>query len=124
QPGHDRGGVGEEAKLHAQADILVDVAHSVVWFGAKDRPNFIDALKDADHDLLVKLGALGQVGGTAKVVNCKDVCAAFCGGCNQFGRLDLGEARGVEASAESGHDARGQPADSAARGEAIGDDGM
>ncbi len=69
----------DEAELHVQADVFVEVARGVVRLGAKDRSNLEDALEDANHDLLVELRTLRQVGGPSKVVQREDVRAALGG---------------------------------------------
>src|SRR5690348_17055674 len=61
QEGHDRKVVLDEAEFDIQADVLVDVARSVMRLGAEDRADLEDTLEDTDHDLLVELWALRQV---------------------------------------------------------------
>jgi hypothetical protein len=110
----------DEAKLHVQADVLVDVADGVVRLGAEDRSHLEDALKDADHDLLVELRALRQEGRAAKVVELKDVGPALRGRGDDLGRLHFGEAAGVQRGPEAGHRRRGQPEDGPPRRMAVG----
>ena len=124
QEGHDREVVVDKAELDVEADVFVEVAGGVVRLGAKDRPDLKDALEDADHDLLVELGALRQVGLAAEVVDGEDVGPALGGGGDQLGRLDLGEALAVEAGAEGAHHGGGEAEDGAAGGVAVYGDGV
>jgi hypothetical protein len=87
--------VVDEAELHVETDVLVDVADGVVRLGAEDRADLVDAFKDADHDLLVELWALGQEGGAAEVVELEDVGPALRGRGDDLGRLHFGEVAGV-----------------------------
>ena len=114
----------DKAQLDVEADVFAEVADGVVGFGAKDGADFEDAFEDADHDLLIELGALRQVGRAAEVVDGKDVGAAFGGGGDELGGLDLGKALAGEIAAEGAHDAGGEAVDGAAGGVAVDGDGV
>ena len=101
QDAHDGEVVVDKAQLDVEADVFAEVADGVVGFGAEDGADLEDAFEDADHDLLVELGALRQVGGAAEVVDGEDVGAALGGGGDELGRLDLGKAL-------AGRDGRGR----------------
>ena len=92
QDAHDGEVVLDKAQLDVEADVFAEVADGVVGFGAEDGADFEDAFEDADHDLFIELGALGQVGGAAEVVDGEDVGAALGGGGDELGGLDLGKA--------------------------------
>src|SRR3979411_664161 len=66
-----------------------DVAGSVVGFGPEDGSHLEHPLVDADHDLLVELRALRQVGGSAEIVDPEHVGAALRGRPNQLRCLYL-----------------------------------
>ena len=83
----------DEAHLDVERDVLVEVARRVVRLGAEDRADLEDALEDADHDLLVELRALRQVGRPAEVVDGEDVGPALGGRGDELRRLDLDEAQ-------------------------------
>ena len=89
QEGHDGKVVFDKAKLYVQTDIFVDVTNGVVGFGAKDRADFKDALKDAYHHLLVELGALCEISRASEVVYSKDVGSAFSGGSDELWALNF-----------------------------------
>src|SRR5947209_10084943 len=86
---HYREMVLDKAKLGVQADIFIDMARGVVRLGAEDRADLEDALKDANHDLLVELRTLCQVGGPPKVVQLKDVGSALGCSSDNLRRLNL-----------------------------------
>jgi hypothetical protein len=46
--------------------VLGQVADGVVGLGAEDRPDLVHALEHANHDLLVELRALGEIGAPAE----------------------------------------------------------
>ncbi len=102
---HDGEVVVDKAQLDVEADVFAEVADGVVGLGAEDGADFEDAFEDADHDLFVELGALGQVGRAAEVVDGEDVGAALGGGGDELGRLDLGKALAGEIAAEGAHHA-------------------
>lgn len=58
--------VRDEAHLHVQGEVLVQVAARVVLLHAPHRGHLVDPFKDPHHDLLVKLGGLGEVGPFSK----------------------------------------------------------
>jgi hypothetical protein len=49
----------------------------VARLGPKDGPGFVNALADADEDLLVQLRALREIGALSEIVEMKDVGAAL-----------------------------------------------
>ena len=106
QHAHDREMVVDEAKLGVQAHVFVDMARGVVRLGAEHRAHLVHALEHADHDLLVELRRLRQVGLLAEVVHAEDVGPALARRRQQFGRLDLGEALAVQVFAVGRHDGR------------------
>src|SRR5579884_1980133 len=63
----------------------------VVLLGPERVPHLEDALEDTDHDLLIELRALGQIGMAVEVLHSEDVGPALGGGADDFGRADLGE---------------------------------
>ncbi len=77
--GHDGKVIFDKSNFNVQTDIFVDVANGVVGFSAKDRCNFKDAFKDADHDLLIELWALRQIGRPAKVIDGEQVGSTLRG---------------------------------------------
>ena len=78
--------------LKVKADVLVQVARSVVALGAVYVADLKNAAKDASGVLLIELGGLGQIGLLAEVVELKDVCTALGAGRDDLGRMDVGEA--------------------------------
>ena len=82
---HHRKVALDKSHLGIEADVLVSMARGRVGLGSKDGTDFIDLFKDADHDLLVELWALGQVGGLVKVIDLEHVRPAFCGAGDDFG---------------------------------------
>ena len=105
---HDIQMVADEAHLQIEADVLVDVADGVVRLGAEDRADLVDALEDADHDLLVELRALRQIGLPLEVLHGEDVRAALGRRGDQLRGLDFGEPQAVQRRPVAGHDARRQ----------------
>ncbi len=61
-------------------------------FCTENGGNFVHALKHANHHLLIKLRALGEVGGSAEVVERKDVCPALRPAVDDFWGMDFREA--------------------------------
>ena len=125
---HHRELVLDEADLGVQGDVLVDVTGGVVRLGAEDGADLEDALEDADHDLLVELRALGQVGGLAEVVEGEGGGAELGGRADDLRCLDLGEAELAEPAPEPGHRGRlerevGAPAGVAERHRGVVEDG-
>src|SRR5579859_6312452 len=109
QHGHDGEMVLDKTKFGVQADIFVDVTCAVVRLCSEDRADLEDALEDAYHDLLVELWTLRQVGRSPEVVKLEGVGSALRGGCDQFGRLNLGKASGEQGAAKSRHRASREP---------------
>src|SRR5262245_8704233 len=66
-----------------------DVAGRGAHFSAEGRCDFKHPLKDADHDLLVKLRALGQRGFLAEVIELKDFGAALGRSGHQLWRVNF-----------------------------------
>src|SRR5258707_10307689 len=101
QQSHYREMVLDKAKLGVQADIFIDMARRVVRLGAEDRADLEDALEDTNHDLLVELWTLCQVGRASKVVQLEDVSPALGCSSDNLRRLYLRKAacgqRGAEA---------------------------
>ena len=93
--------VGDEAQLGVQRDVLAEVPRRVVRLGAEHGSDLVHALEHADHDLLVELRALGEVGGPPEVVEGEDVGAALGGRRDDLRGLDLGERERVEGRAEA-----------------------
>jgi hypothetical protein len=124
QLGHHVEVIGDEAELDVEAGVLVDVPGGVVRFGPEHRTDLVHPLEHADHDLLVKLGALRQVRRAAEVVDREHVGAALGRGLDQLGRLDLDEALGVERGAKPAHRGGADPEDRAALREAVGHHGV
>ena len=81
-----------EAAFYIEADVFVEMAGGVVWFGSENRADLENALEDPYHDLFIELRALSQECGLAKVVQLECVGPAFGSGGDDFGGLDLGEA--------------------------------
>jgi hypothetical protein len=52
----------DEPELGVEGGVLGQVSCGVMRLGPKDRPGFVDALEDADQDLLIELRALREVG--------------------------------------------------------------
>ena len=100
------------------------MADRVVRLSTEDRGHLVDALEDADHDLLVELRALRQVGALAEVVDGKDVGPALGGGGNKLGRLDFGKAAPVQRLAEGRHHGGGEAKDCPALRVAVDRDGV
>ena len=74
-----------DATRGAQGVDQLDGAVEDLRLGAEDRPDFKHALEHTDHDLLVELGALGQIGWCAKIVQFEDIGAALGGAGNDLG---------------------------------------
>ena len=100
---HDGVLVLDESDLGVERDVLVDVTGGVVRLGPEDGAHLVDALKDADHHLLVELRALGQVGGLAEVVEGEGGGPRLGGRADDLRGLDLRESEIVQAGAEPGH---------------------
>jgi hypothetical protein len=92
QQAHNLAMVGDEAHLGVQGDTLVEMPRRVVRLGAKDRCHLVHALEDADHDLLVELWALRQVGLLPQVVDAEDVGAPLRVSPDELRSLDLDKA--------------------------------
>src|SRR5262249_8645460 len=106
EQGHDGEVTFDKAKFHIQADVFINMPSSFMWLGAEHRTNLKDTLEDADHDLLIKLRALGQISWATKVVETKDVRAAFGGSGNDFWRLYFSEITCPQRSSKGVHNAR------------------
>src|SRR2546423_1774814 len=124
QQSHYREMVLDKAKFGVQADIFIDMARGVVRLGAEDRADLEDALEDTNHDLLVELWTLCQVGGPSKVVQLKDVSSTL--GCSGYNLrcLNLRKAACGQRGAEAGHGTCAEPQDGTPGGMAIGHSGM
>jgi hypothetical protein len=94
--------VVDEPELDVERHVLGQVADGVVGLGPEGRAGLVDPLEHPDHDLLVELRALRQVGRPAEVVEREDVRAALGRGADDLRRLDLGVAEPVERRAEAG----------------------
>src|SRR5262249_18008767 len=75
-----------------ERDVFVQVPWGIVRLGPEDRLDLEHALEHADHHLFKKLGALGQAGGAAEVVEAEDVGPALGRAADDLRPLDLDEA--------------------------------
>src|SRR5579883_1097988 len=116
--------VFDKAKFRVQADVLVQVPRRIVWLGPEHGSDLKNALKNANHDLLIKLRALSQVGRSVKVVQFEHVRPALGGRCDDLGSLDLGKATGRERAAKTSHCPAGEAQNGPPRRVAVGDNGM
>lgn len=93
-----------DGHFHVEARVFRQVAVRVGVLGAEDGADLEDAAKvGRDGHLLGQLGALGEKGVAAKVVDLEDGGAALGGGGLELGRVDLDEAA-VEDVAELARD--------------------
>ena len=90
----------DEAHLHIEGDILIEVAGGSMFLRAVGGRNLEDALIDADADLLVELRRLGEINLLAEIIHLEDVGTAFCTLGYDLRGEDLGEAVGSEELAE------------------------
>ena len=77
------------------------MAGGAVFFSPEDRGDFENAFKNADHHLLVELGALSEERFAAEIVEAENVRAAFGAGRDDFRGADLGEALALEEIAKA-----------------------
>ena len=124
QHGHDVAVALDEPELDVEAGVLVDVTRGVVRLGAEHRPDLVDPLEHADHDLLVELLALREIRDAIEVAHREHVGAAFGRGAHELGRLDLHEALAVERAPKPAHRRRGDPEDLAPRRVTVRDHGV
>mgnify|MGYP007054560256 CR=1 FL=1 len=90
-----------DGHLQVEPRVLGQVAVGVGVLGAEDGADLVDAAEvRRDGHLLGQLGALGEEGGAAEVVDLEDAGAGLGGGALQLGGVDLDEAAGVEGGAE------------------------
>ncbi len=82
----------DEAHLHIERDILVQMARSIVLLRTISRRNLEDALVDTDTNLLVELRRLSQIDLLAKIVHLEDIGTTLCSLRDNLRGINLGKA--------------------------------
>src|SRR5258708_40012474 len=95
EQGHHLKVIADKAEFDVHADVFVDVARGGMRFGTKHRANLEDALKHANHDLLIELWTLREECTAPEIFHREHVGTAFRRGAYQLRRRDFGEVAGL-----------------------------